>query len=266
MNPIQLKLAACISFLFFTSLLPAQGPLYFEVTYNQAYGLESSADEMSSTTIRFKCAMTRTPELLHLRLSDVYFNIMGDEINLQEMGYATELNYHYVWTGAHFQLTERDTILVDGLAESLTPHLLPLTITPDMFRDNRLVILNEGEGIQYDRETLEFDSIQRTDDLLSARFKIHSFSKKLWEESLDQAKASPNSKISEKEITVELPDGKVVITGEMVKYGKYIFHLKDNALEQVIFDRISLPFEIIPENPAEKMINEFSLTIRRIRE
>lgn len=265
MNPIQLKLAACIGCLFFTSLLPAQDPLYFEVTYNQAYGLESSMDKASSV-IRFKCAMTRTKEHLHLRLSDLYFNMMGNEINLQEIEGVTELNYHYVWKGTHFQLTKRDTILMDALAESLTPNLVPLTVTPDMFRDNRLVILNEGEGIQFDRETLEFDSIQRTDNLLSASFKIRSYSKKLWEESLNQAKASPNSKISEKEITVELPDGKMVITGEMVKHGKYVFHLQDNAPELIDFDRLTLPMEFILKDPAEKMVTEFSLTIRRIRQ
>ncbi len=266
MNPIQLKLTACISFLFFAVLLPAQDTLYFDFEYDQRYGLESAADEAASSIMRFKCAMTKTAEHLYLRLSDLYVNMMGSEISLQEMEGVTELNYHYAWKGTHFQLTERDTILMDALAESLTPHLLPLTVTPDMFRDNRLVILNEGEGIQFDRETLEFDSIQRTDDLLSAHFKIRSFSKKLWEESLNQAKASPNSKISEKEITVELPDGKMVITGEMVKQGKYVFHLQDNAPELIDFDSLTMPMEFILKDPAEKMINEFSLTIRRIRE
>lgn len=267
MNSNQLKLVAFISsFLLSVFLLPAQDTLYFDVVYNQVYGPENLAGEIGIRT-RFKCAMTRTDESLHLNLSNLHLTMMGREISLQELEGVTALNFYYKWENAHYQLIERDTNLItDALAENLAPNLLPLTVTPGMFHDNRLIILHKGEDVQYDRETLEFDSIQRTDELLSASFKIHSFSKKLWEDSLKEAKASPNSKIKEKEITIELSDGEVIITGEMVKYGKYIFHVQDNAPELIDFDRVTLPMEFNLKDPTEKLVNEFSLKIRRIRE
>ncbi len=265
MNQIKRQLAACMGFLLFNTLLIAQDTLHFSVDYHQAFGPESQK-EMTTSAIHFKCAMARTREQIQFRLTDITVNMYGNEVNLEEMG-TTELNYRYQWQEPGYQLAERDTILLDALAEFPKGFLFFLTINPDMFPNGELEILSTGEEVEFDREIFRLDSMSQDMDMMQAGIHVFSYSKALREQMLALAEAnSSGSTISEKEIVVELPDGKMTFTGVMEKHGKYLYHLKDKSLEMLDINRVVMPFMLEPKDNAEKMVNEFALVIKRIRE